>query len=201
MPLKVIFGASFFFAGNVCPLKHGIMDLFAKKMRKRNTSSFPIFQPTKRGVRTHFLQKLGQQFHSRKIPEKTWATKKTLLYFPLNPGWLIGILISWFIINPYITGFSTFIPSIQQITRGPFFIAHMNLFDPSFQKTPHESLLRFVATGGVAGSLGPFGWRWRITQDCRPILTHLGDCADVEKLPFLTLGYTVDGWNPAPVDR
>ena len=28
------------------------------------------------------------------------ATKKKTAYFPLNPGWLIWILISWFIIMP-----------------------------------------------------------------------------------------------------
>ena len=31
------------------------------------------------------------------------ATKKTRPYFPLNPGWLIGILIMVYY-NPYITG-------------------------------------------------------------------------------------------------
>ena len=32
--------------------------------------------------------------------EQKWATKKTRTYFPWNTGWLIGILISWFIIIP-----------------------------------------------------------------------------------------------------
>ena len=36
MPLKVTFGASFFVAGNVCPLKHGILDLFAKNEKKKH---------------------------------------------------------------------------------------------------------------------------------------------------------------------
>ena len=28
--------------------------------------------------------------------DEFWATKTNPDYFPLNPGWLIGILISWF---------------------------------------------------------------------------------------------------------
>ena len=47
-----------------------------------------------------------------------WATKKN--YFPLNPGWLIGILISWFIIIPiYLGRISS--PTKNPTNQGPFF--------------------------------------------------------------------------------
>ena len=55
--------------------------------------------------------------------ETRWATKKTLNYFPWNPGWLIGILISWFMIIPIYLG--SIIPYITQPTRF-FFMAQVN---------------------------------------------------------------------------
>ena len=44
-------------------------------------------------------------------------------YFPLNPGCLIGILISWFII--ILKKLDSINPQLTLTTRGPFFIAQM----------------------------------------------------------------------------
>ena len=74
------------------------------------------------GFDTTLDQKSGTL--SRKIANPNWATKKTRPYFPLKPGCLIGILISWFIIIPVYLG-SISSPTYTLNNQFFFFIAQL----------------------------------------------------------------------------
>ena len=57
-------------------------------------------------IRSHHPSSVGASTSEYECltPEMMDLKKQTRTYFPLNPGWLIGILIFMVYYNPYITG-------------------------------------------------------------------------------------------------
>ncbi len=66
-------------------------------------------------------QILRRSMLEKQIHESNWATKKNKRpYFPLNPGWLIGILISWFM-KQSLYNWVVCHPLYTLNNQGPFF--------------------------------------------------------------------------------
>ncbi len=102
-----------------------------KKLIKIPPWHLPPFKITTTKKTRWILQSTGRRYPFHNNNETTKHTKTRLeprkkpSYLPLNPGWLIGILIMAYY-NPYITGqyFSPCRKNPKQ-PRGLFFIAHL----------------------------------------------------------------------------